>query len=185
MAQIAVVAVMALMALNDGAQKRKMKMAESEGLHDAANRKMAATTAKMEEERRLKEHMEGRALAVAAASGAGIDDPTMVNLIGDLNAEGEYRILSALYVGQDEAEGLRQQSMNAFREGQYALQAGYMNAAKTVMSAFGGGAKAPASSKGFDTGAFGNKVTSSSMSAVQAQPGGMEIPGYAPGGANA
>lgn len=184
MAQIAIVAVMALMALNEGAQKRKQLVAKADAFSDAANRRMATATAEMAEEQRLKEQMESRALAVAAASGAGVDDPTMVNLIGDLNAEGEYRIMARLWVGEDEAEGLRQQSYAARREGEAALNAGYVAAAKTVMSYF---AKAPqgGAESSFDTGAFGNKVTKSPMSAVQVQPGGMEVPGYAPQGANA
>lgn len=146
MAAIAAIAVMSLLALNEGAQKRKMKMQEAEGLTEAANRKMAATSAKMEEAKEVKERMESRALAVAAASGGGIDDPTMVNLIGDLNAEGEYRVLSTLYVGQDEAEGLRAQAEARSREGEAALNTGYVNAAKTVMSLWTGG-------KGFTKGA--------------------------------
>ncbi len=137
MAQIAILAVSALSSLNEGAQKRKVKMAEADALGDAANREMAATTAEMAEEQRLKEQMESRAIAVAAASGAGVDDPTMVNLIGDLNAEGEYRIMSRLWVGSTEAEGMRYQAEVARKEGEAALQSGYLNAAKTVMSGYG------------------------------------------------
>ena len=132
--KVAVTAVQAGLALNKGAQVRKQKVQEANALEDAAGRKMAATTAKMEEDARLKAHMESRALAVAAAGGGGVDDPTMVNLIGDLNAEGEYRIMSRLYVGQDEATGLREQAYAARREGDAALQAGYVGAATTVMS---------------------------------------------------
>lgn len=140
MAQIAVIAVMALMALNEGAQKRKQHVAAAEGLSDAANREMAATTADMAEATTEKKKMESRAIAVAAASGGGIDDPTIVNLIGDLNAEGEYNVMARLYVGEDKAEGLRQSSYEQRAEGEAALNAGYMKAATTVMSLFTGGA---------------------------------------------
>jgi len=145
MAQIAIVAVMALMALNEGAQKRKQLVAKADAFSDAANRRNAAMTAEMAEEIKNKLRMESRAIAVAAASGAGVDDPTIVNLIGDLNAEGEYRVMSRLYVGEDEAEGLRQQSYAATREGEAALNAGYVGAVKSVMSLWGGKPTTPAS----------------------------------------
>jgi hypothetical protein len=138
MAQIAVMAVMAVAALNEGAQKRKIKYQEAQGLTEAGHRQMAATSAEVAEERRIKERVEGRAISVAAASGAGIDDPTMVNLIGDLNAEGEYNVLARLYAGSDQAEGLYQQSNVARREGEMALQQGYMKALTTVMSSYMG-----------------------------------------------
>jgi hypothetical protein len=164
---------MAVMALNEGAQKRKALVKKAEGLTDAANRTKAVATAEMAEEQRLKEQMESRAIAVAAASGAGIDDPTMVQLIGDLNTEGEYRIMSRLFVGETEAEGLQEQSYAARREGEAALNAAYVKVVKSAISTFGGGFGG------------GSTPTPSSMSAVQSQPGGMEIPGYAPQGMNA
>lgn len=139
MAQIAVLAVMALSAMNKGAQERKNSYRDAEGLRDAANRRMAAATAEVSEGERLKEQMYSRALAVAAASGGGTD-AGVVNVLGDLNAEGDYRIFSKLYVGADEAEGLRFQSEQAMRSGDAALEAGYVEAAKTVISSYAGGA---------------------------------------------
>jgi hypothetical protein len=137
MAQLAVLAVMALAAVNKGAQQRKVKYQEAEQLRDVRNRSMAATTANISERERDKERMYSRALAVSAASGAGVDDPGLVSVIGDLNAEGEYRILSELYVGSSEAEGIRVESENAMRAGDAALEASYMTAATTVLSSYG------------------------------------------------
>jgi hypothetical protein len=137
MAQIAILAVTAIMALNEGAQKRKLKYAEAQGITEAGHRKMAATTAEMAEKIAEKERMEGRALSLAAASGGGIDDPTVVNLIGDLNAEGEYRVMSRLYVGSSEATGMYHSAEMARKEGEFALEQGYVKAATTVMSQYG------------------------------------------------
>ena len=139
MAQIALMAVGSLAALNRGAQARKLKYQQAEGLDAAANRRMAATTADVAEEERTKKFMYSRALAIAAASGGGVDDAGMVALLGDLNAEGEYRVMSKLWVGQEEAEGLRFRATAARREGENALEAGYLNAATTVISSFGKG----------------------------------------------
>lgn len=136
MAQLAILAVMAVGAMNKGAQERKLAYHEAQGLRDAGNRRMAAATAEVAEGERLKEHMYSRALALSADSGGGTD-AGMVNLLGDLNAEGDYRIFSKLYVGADEAMGLQFQSQQAMRAGDAALEAGYVNAAKTVLNQYG------------------------------------------------
>ena len=140
MAQIALMAVGSLAALNRGAQARKLKYQQAEGLDAAANRRMAATTADVAEAERKKKFMYSRALAIAAASGAGVDDAGMVALLGDLNAEGEYRVMSKLWVGQQETEGLRFRAEAARREGESALEAGYLNAVTSVISSYGQGA---------------------------------------------
>lgn len=139
MAQIAIMAVSAFSALNKGAQARKLKYQQAEGIDAAANRRMAATTADVAEEERKKKFMYSRALAIAAASGGGVDDAGMVALLGDLNAEGEYRVMSKLYVGQEETEGLRFRAEAARREGESALEAGYLNTVTSVISSYGGG----------------------------------------------
>jgi hypothetical protein len=64
----------------------------------------------------------------------------MVNLLGDLNAEGDYRIMSRLWAGEDAADGLSFRADQAAREGDSALKAGYVTAISSVASAWGGGA---------------------------------------------
>ncbi len=140
MAQIAILAVMAIAALNKGAQARKVAYGQAEDYRDARNRSMAATTAAIAGDKIVKERIYSRAIAVSAASGAGVDDPGVINILGDLNAEGDYRIFSQLYTGETEAEGYRVKSENAMKEGDAALNSGYIEAATTVLSAYGAGA---------------------------------------------
>lgn len=137
MAALAYVAL-AGAALNAASVKKKQKLREEKFLREQAGRTNAAMTAEMQELIDDKMRMESRALSVAATSGAGIDDPTVVNLIGDLNAEGEYRVMSRMWVGEVEAEGQRFAADEAYREGQDAENAGYVNAATSVLSAWGG-----------------------------------------------
>ena len=120
-------------------QQQKLKIEEAKGFREAKNRSMAATTREMAEEQRNKEYMHSRALAVAAFSGAGVDDPGMVKVLADLNAEGEYRIMSKLWRGQDEAEGLIYRAEVAKREGDAALVAGAVNTVSSAMSAYSAG----------------------------------------------
>ncbi len=120
-------------------KKHKLKLQEAQAFRDAKNRSMAATTREMAEEERTKEFMHSRALAVAAASGAGVDDPGMVKVLADLNAEGEYRVMSRLWAGQDRAEGLIFRSEVAKREADDALVEGAFNVVASAMSASSGG----------------------------------------------
>lgn len=108
-------------------QVKKNKLREAQAYRDAKNRSMAGTTRDMSEEARKKELMHSRAIAVAAASGGGVDDPGMVKILGDINAEGEYRIMSRLWSGQNEAEGLIFRAEAAQREADDAYSAGIIN----------------------------------------------------------
>lgn len=54
--------------------------------------------------------MASRALAVAAASGGGASDPTVMNLIARMAGEANYRRMTAMYEGEDRARQLRDQA---------------------------------------------------------------------------
>lgn len=73
-----------------------------------AGQQVAAAQREAAEERRKAEIMASRAMAVAGASGAGVSDPTIINLIADLQGEGSYRSSLAMYQGEDRARQLRQ-----------------------------------------------------------------------------
>lgn len=59
------------------------------------------------EETRQATLVASRALAVAAASGAGVSDPTMVRVISNARGEGAVRAATALYEGQARSRALR------------------------------------------------------------------------------
>lgn len=139
MAQIAVLATGVLAALNRGHAGYALGYDQAEALRDASMRRMAATTAEVSEAMRDKELMQSRITALAAFQGGGADDPTMVKLKSDLNAEGQYRIMSKLYTGADEAQALQYQSEQAMNAGDAALDTGYVNSVTTVLSAWAGG----------------------------------------------
>ena len=62
------------------------------------------------EERRQAEIAQSRILALAAASGGGASDPTVVNLIARQAQEGAYRANLALYEGDEAARKMRLQA---------------------------------------------------------------------------
>ncbi len=116
MAQLALVATLF-------AQKKAGDEAEDAGkiraaeLKRRADARRAVGTREAAEEARNAKLAYSRALAVAAASGAGVDDPTVVKLFADLQAEGDYRVLSRLYTAEEEAQGEDFASEVALREG--------------------------------------------------------------------
>jgi hypothetical protein len=59
-----------------------------------------------------------RALAVAAAGGGGVSDPSVANIIADITGEGAYRQALALYSGKDTAMKMREESTNIRRRGE-------------------------------------------------------------------
>jgi len=158
MAQIAVAAVLAVGALYKGAEAKKLKDQEAQGYTDASYRRLAAASRDVSEEERNKEFMYSRALASSAASGGGTGHG-VTKLLADLNAEGMYRMMSRLWVGKDEAEGLQFRAEQARREGDAAVKASYINAVTSVVSygasmgGWGGGPPSAASAGASASGA--------------------------------
>lgn len=77
---------------------------DARNLRRLAGQERASSQRAAIEERRRAKLLESRARAVAANSGAGVTDPTVLNVMADLSAEGEYRALSRLYEGETGAQ---------------------------------------------------------------------------------
>lgn len=105
-----------------------------------------------------------RGQAVAAASGAGALDPTIVDLLGDIEGEGEYRAALALYQGEERAIGQETAASARRFEGASARMAGNAAARSSNLAAAGtllrgaskfdldfGGGGAPPTSAGSST----------------------------------
>lgn len=99
-----------------------------------ANQANVEAQAEAANERRKAKYTRSRALAVAGASGAGVDDPTVNNILTDIEAEGEYNALSSLYSGEYLASSLRSSAGATRRSGAAAKNAGYVSAASTALS---------------------------------------------------
>ena len=89
----------------------------------------ARATSQRESERARKQSMllQSRALAIAAASGGGVDDPTVSKLRADIAAQGEVNALNALWEGNEESAGL-------MAEGEARKNEGRMRAYSTILS---------------------------------------------------
>lgn len=88
-------------------------------------------------ERKRAQQLMSRARAVAGASGAGVSDPTVVDIFTDIETQGEVNALSALASGSAMSRGYRQGARFARNEAGAARTAGYLNTASTALR--GGG----------------------------------------------
>lgn len=80
------------------------------------------------------ENIQSRALALAAASGGGVTNPTVLNILADIEAEGEYRSLTQLYTGEDEARGMEAQAVSLRRTGRAKEKIGNLKSVGTILT---------------------------------------------------
>ena len=105
-------------------------------LESSADDQIAAGQREALEQKRQANLAMSRAQAVAAASGGGAADPTVINVIGDIAAEGEYNARVADYSGRERARNTQLQAAAERAKGGAAETAGYINAAGTLLSGF-------------------------------------------------
>lgn len=97
---------------------------EAEQLRVQAGQSVAAAQHAAREQRRQADLLQSRAIAVAAASGGGVSDPTVVNILGKIAGEGAYRAGLAIYEGEERARTLRMGAAARDYEGALAIEAG-------------------------------------------------------------
>lgn len=102
-----------------------------------AGQSVAAASVAAGEEERKAALIASRAIAVAAASGAGTLDPTVVRILQGINAEGALASATQMYNGEEEARGKLEQARATRYEGSAAKRAGKTRALSTIL----GGAK--------------------------------------------
>ena len=105
-------------------------------LEQKAGQQRAVSQRKADNARRSARYAESRALALAAASGGGASDPTVVNIMAGIAGEGELAAQSALYEGEEQARGSEMSATASRYEGSQAKRAGYIKAGTSVMSSF-------------------------------------------------
>ena len=130
----------------------QLRDAQAQAMEQSAGQERAAAQRATLEQERQGRLVGSRAQAVAAASGGGALDPTVVNLLGDLEGEADFRAGVASYQGESAARGLEYGAVLQRAAGQGDLYAGevarrsgeaarnrsYLSAAGTVA---GGAAK--------------------------------------------
>jgi len=113
---------------------RKAGNIEAAGLRREASATRASSQRAAQEELRQARYARSRARAVAAASGAGVQDPTVTRIMADIDAEGAYNALSRLYSGDTEARGMEDLARARKKEGRARSFGSLVSTASTVLS---------------------------------------------------
>ena len=110
-------------------------------LEKRANEERAVSHREAIRKTREAKMLQSRGQAVAAASGGGAADPTVVNLMGGIGAEGKYQSGIALYEGETKGRGLEFEAKLKRAEAKQHKLAGMIGAFSSVLnglSSFGG-----------------------------------------------
>ncbi len=119
--------------IKSGNAAKKQAFAEAKQMEDKAGLTRSISQREAIEERRESDLLQSRALAVAAASGGGASDPTVINIIADLEEEGLIRSLNAMASGETEARFLERQAGMRREEGKAARTAGRIGAVSSIV----------------------------------------------------
>lgn len=125
-------------------QAQNIANAQAQQLEYQAGQERAASQQRLIAENRTKRLAMSRAQALAAASGGGSLDPSVINIMGDLETQGEYNKGTIMYEGEEAAKGNEYQAAVTRSQGnaQAAIdrfsgkmyrQAGFMEATNTIM----------------------------------------------------
>lgn len=108
----------------NAAAVKAAKEYEAKQLEQNAGQAIAASHRAALDQERQAQLVASRALAVAAAGGGGVSDPTIVRLLSKIQGEGAYRRGLAIYDGEDKARVMRMQAAARRFEGELGVQGG-------------------------------------------------------------
>lgn len=106
-------------------------------LRQNAGQQIAASQRDRDEVVRQNKLMQSRALALAAASGAGATDPTVVNIISHQAGAGAYQAAVSLYKGEEAARAMRMSAAAKDYDASLAIADGETRAAAYNRAAIG------------------------------------------------
>lgn len=117
-----------------GNEAKRSADREAAQLRDEAAARRVEGQLSAQEEKRQARLVESRALAVSAASGGGVSNTTITNVLGDIHAEGDYRALMRRYSADTEAKGLEKSAANVQAGGRAARTGSRIGAATTLFT---------------------------------------------------
>jgi hypothetical protein len=117
-------------AQNNAAQFEAQQQ-EAQGKED-----FAASQRQAEQQRKEAQLVQSRQQALAAASGAGAQDPTIVRLMSQTAGQGELNAQSSLYTGEQQKRGLFDQAKGTRMTGQANMIGSFLGGAGDLFSGF-------------------------------------------------
>jgi hypothetical protein len=125
---MAAAAAGALNTIAQGNFANKQAKFQASQLAQMANRQEAISQREAIDRRKEARYLASRATAMAGASGAGVTDPDVQNIIGEIETQGEYNALVALYDGKMQARDLRAEADAKREAGRMAKKGAYLEA---------------------------------------------------------
>lgn len=130
----ATTAVSAVSQYNAGQEQKRQAGIIAQQQQEQGKREMASAILQSNEERKKTRYLKSKALARAAASGAGASDPTIENIMTGIDTEGEYNAMMALSNGSYLSTGRQRQASATLNEGAAAARAGTVGAVTTALN---------------------------------------------------
>ncbi len=107
-----------------GESQQRAAEFEAQQLDTNAEQTQAVSQRAAMEEQRKSMALQSRAIAIAAASGGGALDPTVMALVGNLSKEGQLAAETQIYGGEERARAMRNQAKASRYEGAQRAEAG-------------------------------------------------------------
>lgn len=127
------------------AHQANLRNAQAKAMEQQAGQERAVSQRAAAVQRRQGAQVSSRAQALAAASGGGALDPTIIDVLAGIKGETNTRALNALYAGEEKARGLeygavleRAGGRGDLYAGEVARRAGQDAAGRSNLSAVGG-----------------------------------------------
>jgi hypothetical protein len=121
-----------------GSQQAAMAEAQAAAAERQASEERAASQREAIQRSKEARLVMSRQQAVAAASGGGATDSTVLNLMGDTASQGWFNQASAVYEGESRGRALEDQAAISRWEGKQAKMASFISAGSTVLSGISG-----------------------------------------------
>lgn len=106
----------------------------AEVLHQEAGASVASGIQGAINDTRQARYVASRAIATAAGTGGGGSDPTVNNIIANINSQGEYKALTSIYQGRDRASEISSRAAQLTYEGKASDTAGWMSGISSVLT---------------------------------------------------
>lgn len=132
--QAAGAAIGAASTIAQGNAQERMAEIRARQLREQSLADQAEAQVVAKEERKKAEHLQSRVKALTGASGTGFDSPNVVNTMADIDEQGAYNALAALYSGNTSARSKRLASQMARMEGSQARSNAYARAGSTILA---------------------------------------------------
>lgn len=119
--------------LAEGQQREQMSAFQAKQLQEQAIQDEAVSQIDARNERKRADYLASKLIARAGASGTAVDSPDIQQQLADIDEQGSYNALAALYSGRTSARTRRLQAKQIRRQGKGDKESSYYGAAADIL----------------------------------------------------